>query len=115
MLKIISANQWQIELQPILINSTSKVTTTNKVCLPYPVVESPKRQISIQVIESLALILILKTVLEVQVGRGNTVLLGQHKTYLQGTMVTIKMKIKLLINHIEKIDLLICSSLIFLI
>ena len=55
---------------------------------------------------------ILKTVQEVQVGSGNTELLGQHKTYLQGTMVMIKVKLKSLINHMhEKFEMKICDWL----
>ena len=54
----------------------------------------------------------LKTVLEVQVGSGNTGLLGQHKTYLQVTMVMIKVKLKSLINHThEKFEMKICDWL----
>ena len=102
MSKIISASQWQIDLQHILISYISKVTPTNKVYLPFPGVELPKRRILIQVIEFLVRMLSLKTVQGVQVASANMELLAQHKTYLEGTMVMIKVKIKLLINHMHE-------------
>ena len=112
MLKIISASRWLIDLQPILINCTSKVITINKVYLLCLVVESTKRRISIQAIEYLERMLTLKTVLEVQVVSANMVRLAQHRTCWQVIMVMIKVKIKLLISHIlEKIEIRISDQL----
>jgi hypothetical protein len=81
MLKITSASQWQIDLQLILINCTSKAITTNKVYLLSLVAESTKSRISIQAIECSERMLTLKIVLEVQVVSANMEHLARHKTY----------------------------------
>lgn len=81
MLKITLASLWQIDLQLILINCTSKVITTNKVYLLSLVEESIKRRILIQAIEFSERMLTLKIVLEVRVVSANMERLAQHKTY----------------------------------